>query len=36
MFFQTIDRLLEAVMGFFQDMVASPETVRSVAALASK
>ncbi len=34
-FFQTIDRLLEAVIGFFQDLAASPDTVRSVAGLAA-
>jgi len=34
-FFQTIDRLLDAVTGFFHDMAASPETVRSVARLAA-
>ncbi len=34
-FFQTIDRLLEAVTGFFQDLAASPDTVRSVAGLAA-
>ncbi len=34
-FFQTIDRLLDAVIGFFQDLAALPETVRSVAGLAA-
>lgn len=34
-FFQTIDRLLEAVSRFFQDLAASPDTVRSVAGLAA-
>jgi hypothetical protein len=29
-FFQTIDRLLDAVIGFFKDLAASPDTVRSV------
>ena len=33
-FFQTIDRLLDAVTGFFQDLAARPDVVRSVAALA--
>jgi putative transposase len=30
-FFQTIDRLLDAVTGFLRDMAACPQTVRSVA-----
>jgi len=34
-FFQTIDRLLDAVIGFFQDLAAQPNTVRSVAGLAA-
>ncbi len=34
-FFQTIERLLEAVIGFFQNLEASPDTVRSVAGLAA-
>ena len=34
-FFQTIDRLLDAVTGFLRDMVACPQTVRSVAGLAA-
>ena len=34
-FFQTIDRLLEAVMGFFQELAACPDIVRSVASLAA-
>lgn len=34
-FFQTIDRLLEAVTSFFQDLAACPDTVRSVAGLAA-
>lgn len=34
-FFQTIDRLLDAVTGFFQELAASPDTVRSVAGLAA-
>ncbi len=34
-FFQTIDRLLDAVTGFFQDLAAQPDTVRSVAGLAA-
>ncbi len=34
-FFQTIDRLLEAVTRFFRDMAACPQTVRSVAGLAA-
>jgi DDE superfamily endonuclease len=33
-FFQTIDRLLDAVTGFLRDMAACPQTVRSVAGLA--
>lgn len=34
-FFQTIDRLLEAVTGFFQELAACPDIVRSVAGLAA-
>jgi putative transposase len=34
-FFQTIDRLLEAVTGFFQEFAACPDSVRSVAGLAA-
>lgn len=34
-FFQTIDRLLEAVSSFFQDLAACPDIVRSVAGLAA-
>jgi transposase len=34
-FFQTIDRLLEAVTGFFRDLAACPDLVRSVAGLAA-
>lgn len=34
-FFQTIDRLLDAVIGFFQDLAARPDIVRSVAGLAA-
>ena len=34
-FFQTIERLLDAVTGFLRDMSASPPTVRSVAGLAA-
>lgn len=34
-FFQTIDRLLDAVTGFLGDMTACPQTVRSVARLAA-
>ena len=34
-FFQAIDRLLEAVTGFFQEFAACPDTVRSVAGLAA-
>ena len=34
-FFQAIDRLLEAVTSFFQDLAASPDTVRSVVGLAA-
>lgn len=34
-FFQTIDRLLDAVIGFFQDLAAHPDIVRSVAGLAA-
>ena len=34
-FFQTIDRLLDAVTGFFQDLAAQPDTVRSVVGLAA-
>ena len=34
-FFQTINRLLDAVTGFLRDMSASPPTVRSVAGLAA-
>jgi len=34
-FFQTIDRLLEAVTGFFQDLAACPDLVHSVAGLAA-
>jgi len=34
-FFQTIDHLLDAVIRFFQDLAASPDTVRSVAGLAA-
>lgn len=34
-FFQTVERLLEAVIGFFQDLAAHPDTVRSVAGLAA-
>lgn len=34
-FFQTIDRLLEAVTSFFQDVAACPDIVRSVAGLAA-
>lgn len=34
-FFQTIDRLLVAVKGFFHDLAACPDTVRSVARLAA-
>jgi putative transposase len=34
-FFQTMERLMEAVLSFFQDMAASPESVRSVAGLAA-
>lgn len=34
-FFQTIDRLLEAVTGFFQALATCPDTVRSVAGLAA-
>jgi hypothetical protein len=30
-FFQTIDRLLEAVTGFFQNLATRPDMVRSVA-----
>lgn len=34
-FFQTVERLLEAVTGFFQELSADPDTVRSVAGLAA-
>jgi hypothetical protein len=34
-FFQTMERLMDAVLSFFQDMAASPESVRSVAGLAA-
>lgn len=34
-FFQTIERLLSAVTGFFQEMAALPDIVRSVAGLAA-
>lgn len=34
-FFQTIDRLLEAVTSFFQDLAVCPDIVRSVAGLAA-
>jgi len=34
-FFQTVERLLEAVTEFFQDLAARPDTVRSVAGLAA-
>jgi transposase len=34
-FFQTIDRLLDAVTRFFQNLAANPATVRSVAGLAA-
>lgn len=34
-FFQTIERLVDAVTVFFQDMAALPDTVRSVAGLAA-
>jgi len=34
-FFQTIERLLDAVTGFFQEMAALPDTIRSVAGLAA-
>ncbi len=34
-FFQTIERLLEAVTGFFQEMAALPDNVRSIAGLAA-
>jgi putative transposase len=34
-FFQTIDRLLDAVTGFLRDMAACPQIVRSVAGLAA-
>ncbi len=34
-FFQTVERLLEAVTSFFQDLAAHPDTVRSVAGLAA-
>jgi hypothetical protein len=34
-FFQTIDRLLDAVIGFNRDMAACLQTVHSVAGLAA-
>jgi putative transposase len=34
-FFQTMERLMDAVLSFFRDMAASPELVRSVAGLAA-
>ena len=34
-FFQTIERLLEAITGFFQEMAVLPDTVRSIAGLAA-
>ncbi|MHB8599565.1 MAG: transposase [Ktedonobacteraceae bacterium] len=34
-FFQTIDRLLDSVIGFFQNLAAQPDIVRSVARLAA-
>ena len=34
-FFQTMERLMDAVLSFFHDMAASPDRVRSVAGLAA-
>jgi uncharacterized UPF0160 family protein len=34
-FFQTMDRLMDAVTSFFRDMADSPDLVRSVAGLAA-
>jgi putative transposase len=34
-FFQTMERLMDAVLSFFHDMAASPDLVRSVAGLAA-
>ncbi len=34
-FFQTMERLMDAVISFFHDMAASPDLVRRVAGLAA-